>query len=317
MRISCFILLSLVGGILSGQTPPPANSPKTPPQVKTLPAPAESSDKVVLTVGDEKMTAGQFEKFVDTLPEQYRTAARGPGKRQIVEQLINLKAMAQEARKRKLDQDPAFKSQLAFQAENLLAGTLFRDMSNNLKVEDSEVRKYYDQHKNEYERVKARHILVRMKGSPAPAGQKKDLTEEEALQKAKDLRTRIVGGEDFAEVAKKESDDTGSGTNGGDLNFFGHGQMVAGFEQAAFSLPVGQISEPVKTQFGYHLILVEKHETKTFDEVRPDIEKKLRPELAKQAVENLRKQTPITVDDSFFGPAPAEMQKPAQPPAQR
>ena len=77
------------------------------------------------------------------------------------------------------------------------------------------------------------------------------------------------------------------------------------FEKAAFALEVGKVSEPVKSQFGYHLILVEKHETKTFDEVRPEIEKKLRPELAKQAVDNLRKQTPVKVDDSFFGPAPA------------
>jgi hypothetical protein len=59
------------------------------------------------------------------------------------------------------------------------------------------------------------------------------------------------------------------------------------FEKAAFALPVGQISEPVKSQFGYHLILVD-NETKTFDEVRPEIEKKMRPELAKQAVDNLR-----------------------------
>src|SRR5207249_3704554 len=181
MRIFIFSML-LIGGALSAQVPAP--KPKTPLPVKP-PAAASSTpsaqpfDKVVLTVGDEKMTVGDFEKFVDTLPEQYRAQARGPGKRQIVDQLVSLKALAQEARKRKLDQDPAFKAQLAFQAENLLAGTLFRDLSANLKVEDADVRKYYDDHKNEYERVKARHILVRFKGSAAPAG-KKELTEEEA-----------------------------------------------------------------------------------------------------------------------------------------
>src|SRR4029079_13799707 len=103
----------------------------------------------------------------------------------------------------------------------------------------------------------------------------------------------LSAGEDFATLAKAESDDTGSGNMGGDLNFFGHGQMVPQFEQAAFAAPVGQVTEPVKTQFGYHLILVEKHEVKTFDEVRPEIEKKIRPELAKKAVDDLRKQTPV------------------------
>src|SRR5439155_26751778 len=127
--------------------------------------------KVVLTVGDEKMTVGEFEKFVDTLPEQYRAQARGAGKRQVADQLVGLKTLAQEARKRKLDQDPSYKTQLAFQAENLLAGTLYRDLSTNLKLAEADVRKYYDEHKNEYERVKARHILIRFRGSSAvPAG---------------------------------------------------------------------------------------------------------------------------------------------------
>jgi len=256
----------------------------------------------VLTVGDEKMTAGEFEKFVEALPEQYRAAAKGPGKRQVAEQLVSLKTLAQEARKRKLDQDPSYKSQLAFQTENLLAGILYRELSTNLKLDEADVRKYYDEHKNEYERVKARHILIRFRGSSAVPAGKKELTEEEALEKTKTLRARLVAGEDFAMIAKLESDDTGSGNNGGDLDFFGHGQMVPPFEQAAFAAPVGQITEPVKSQFGYHLILVEKHDTKTFDEVRPEIDKKIRPDLAKKAVDNLRKQAVVNIDESFFGP---------------
>jgi len=328
MRIFLFTVFLSLGGALSAQVPEPkpkapvpvrppaAAKPKTPAQVNppaAAAAPASAStqgfDKVVLTVGNEKMTAGEFDKFVDALPEQYRAAAKGPGKRQVAEQLVSLKTLAQEARKRKLDQDPAYKSQLAFQAENLLAGTLYRDLSTNLKLDEADVRKYYDEHKKEYERVKARHILIRFKGSPAPPG-KAELTEEESLAKAKALRARIVAGEDFSTIAKAESDDTGSGNNGGELDFFGHGQMVPPFEQAAFAAPVGQVTEPVKSQFGYHLILVEKHETKTFDEVRPEIEKKIRPELAKKAVDDLRKQTPVVIDPEFFGP-----EAPATPPA--
>ena len=317
-----FLFLLFLGSALFAQAPAPQAPKPTAPVPKTAapvkpPASAQATafDKVVLTVGDEKMTVGDYEKFVDALPEQYRAAARGAGKRQIVDQLVGLKALAQEARKRKLDQDAAYKAQLSFQADNLLAGLLFRDLSANLKIEDAELRKYYDEHKNEYERVKARHILIRFKGSPAPAGTKKELTEDEALEKTKALRARIVAGEDFATIAKAESDDVGSGANGGDLNFFGHGQMVGPFDQAAFAAPVGKVTEPVKSQFGYHLILVEKHETKTFDEVRADIEKKIRPELAKQVVEDLRKKTPVKIDEEFFGPETPPAPAPAAPAA--
>ena len=249
------------------------------------------------------MTAAQFEELIAGLPPQYRAAARGAAKRQLVDQLVGMKILVQEARRRKLDQNPAFKAQLAFTTESLLAGTLFNELQTNAKASEADGRKYYDDHKAEYERVKARHILIRFKGSPVPAGDKKDLTEEEALDKIKALRARIVAGEDFATVAKAESDDKGSGANGGDLDFFGHGQMTPPFDQAAFALPVGKVSDPVKTQFGYHLIEVQKHETKSFEEVRPEIEKKLGPELAQKAIEKLKSQTAVQIDEVFFGPA--------------
>src|SRR5262249_19134307 len=154
---------------------------------------------------------------------------------------------------------------------------------------------------------------IRFQGSPVPAGEKKDLTEEEALAKTNALRARIVAGEDFATIAKAESDDTGSGAKGGDLDFFGHGQMVPPFEQAAFAQKVGEIGEPVKSQFGYHLILVEKHETKSFDEMRPEIEKRLGPEMAQKAIEKLKSETKVQIDDAFFGPGQAQTPPPAQP----
>jgi parvulin-like peptidyl-prolyl isomerase len=127
------------------------------------------------------------------------------------------------------------------------------------------------------------------------------LTEEEALAKAQEIRKKIAAGEDFAALAKTESDDAQTGPKGGDLGTFRHSQMVPEFEQAAFSMAVGQVSEPVKSKFGYHIIKVEQHETKTFQEVRPELEKKMGPELARNAIENLQKQVPVTLDDSFFG----------------
>jgi peptidyl-prolyl cis-trans isomerase C len=301
-------LASLAG--LYAQTAPVVPPPRvviTPANPSlSLPTASIPPDKVVLTIGTEKVTAADFEQLVDALPEQYRAAARGPNKRQFAEQIVRVRILSSEARKRKLDQSPALQRQLELQKENLLANALFQDMTANAQVDDATARQYFEQHKSEYETVHARHILIRVKGSPLP-GQpgKKELSDDEALAKAQEIHKKLLAGEDFATLAKTESDDVRSGANGGDLGSFKREQMAPPFAQAAFSLPAGQLSEPVKTQFGYHLIKVEQHDVKSFDDAKSELEKRIRPELARSAVENLQKQTPVVMDESFFGPAPA------------
>ena len=272
----------------------------------TAPAPPVSPDTIVLTIGDEKITAHQFDQIVDALPAQAQAQVRGPQKRQFAENLVRVKVLYQEARKQKLDETPRVREELELQRENLLANILMQEMAANAQVDDATARQYYDQHKSDYETAHARHILIRAKGSPLPVQPgKKDLTEEEALAKAQEIRKKLIGGEDFAGLAKAESDDVRSGANGGDLGVQKHNQTVPPFDQAIFSLPVGQISEPVKTQFGYHIIKVEQRELKPFEEAKPDIEKHIRPELARSALENLEKKTTVVLDDAYFGPAHA------------
>jgi peptidyl-prolyl cis-trans isomerase SurA len=93
-------------------------------------------------------------------------------------------------------------------------------------------------------------------GAPTPTATPAPRSDEEALALAEDIRQRIVDGEDFATLAEEYSDDRGSAADGGDLGWFGRGMMVAPFEEAAFSLPIGEISEPIKTDFGYHILEV-------------------------------------------------------------
>jgi peptidyl-prolyl cis-trans isomerase C len=311
-----FVFLA-AAACLSAQTPAPhpavPAAPPTPilaPGTPAVTAPVPP-DKVVLAVGDEKLTVAEFEQLVDALPEQVRAVARGPQKRKFAEQIVNMKIMYAEARKRKLDENPTVQHQLELQKENLLANALYQDMSANVQIDDATAHQYYEQHKADYETAHARHILIRVKGSqPSPPGGKKELTDEEALAKAQEIRKKLIAGEDFAALAKTESDDTRSGANGGDLGSVKRtDQMVPQFLQAVFSLPIGQVSEPIKTQFGYHIIKVESRDARPFEEVKADVEKRMRPELAKSAMENLQKQTPVMIDESFFGPP-----MPATPP---
>jgi parvulin-like peptidyl-prolyl isomerase len=264
--------------------------------------PVVPPDRVVVAVGDVTITAAQFDQIIDALPEQYRSVARGSGRKQFADNIVRIAVLAQEGKRRKLDESSVYRTQSMFEDANILANMTYEEIGKNAKLDEADVRKYFEAHKAEFEQVRARHILIRVQGSPAPVrpGQK-DLTEAEALAKAQDLRKRILAGEDFAQLARQESDDTGSGANGGDLGSFRHGQMVPTFEQAAFAMQPGDLSEPVKSPFGYHLIKVEGKESKSFEDVRPELERRMRPEQAQKVVEELQKKTPAVLDPDFFG----------------
>jgi peptidyl-prolyl cis-trans isomerase C len=265
--------------------------------------PAAPADPVVITVGSETITQSQFEEIVSTLSDQQRKQAQTPaGKRQLAERLGELKTLAQEARQRKMDQSAKVQTQIKLQADQILANLLFQELGDSNKPTDEQLRGYYDLHKTDWNEVKARHILIRMQGSKVPLKpEEKDLTDAEALAKANDLRAKIIAGADFATLAKAESDDAGSGQNGGELGPFKAGQMVPEFERAAFIQEVGKVSEPVKTQFGYHLILVESRTTKPFEDVRAEIVQKMKPELAQKGLDTILKKTPVVYNEAYFG----------------
>jgi peptidyl-prolyl cis-trans isomerase D len=119
---------------------------------------------------------------------------------------------------------------------------------NKVQISEQKLKEFYEQNKARFskpEQVKARHILLK-------TGEGKD--DAAVLKQAQELVTKLRGGADFEALAREYSEDPGSKENGGDLGFFGRGSMVPEFEQAAFSLQQNQISDPVKTQFGYHII---------------------------------------------------------------
>ena len=291
---------------LLAQTPPPKTTPPIGEitrqvDIGKMIAPAVPPDRVVITAGDVKITAAQFDQLVESLPEQYRAMARTTGRKQFGDNIVQILVLAQEGQRRKINETTEYKTLAAFQQSNVLAALAVEAMRKDVKVNEADLRKYYDQHKPEYEQAHGAHILIRFQGSQVPLrpGQK-ELTEAEALAKAQDLRAKIVAGADFADVARRESDDIGSGNNGGDLGTFKHGQMVAAFEDAAFKLKPGELSEPIKTQFGYHLIKVQTHDSKSFEDARTEIEAKVKPDALKSAVEELGKKSPAVFDPEFF-----------------
>jgi peptidyl-prolyl cis-trans isomerase C len=305
------ILLLLICGALWAQTPAAPAKPAASPA-------SGASDPVVFSVGSTKMTQSEFDALLKNLPDQIRTQLGGDtpeARRRFAEQFGEVILYASEAKKRKLDSTPTAKVQLFLQEQSFLAGLLYQQTLEASKPTESASKAWFDAHKADYEEAKARHILIRFKGSAVPLKpNQQEIGEEEALAKAKAIRERIVKGEDFAAVAKAESDDTGSGAQGGDLGTFGHGRMVPVFEESAFTLPIGEVSQPVKSQFGWHLIQVQARTVKDFATVKPEIDKQLQSETAQKAMSAFKSAGKPVLDETYFGkPASAGPPQAAPP----
>lgn len=234
--------------------------------------------EVVAKVGNEEITK---EELYNSLVEKY-----GPQELDslIAEKIIELEAKAQkvdaskEEVEGKLNEikeyyggEENFKN--AIQQSGYSIDKIKRDIAMGIRIEnlikpeisisDEEIADYFKENKeafNQEEQVKARHILV------------------ETEDVAKEVKKKLAVGEDFTKLAKEYSTDEGSKELGGDLGYFNRGDMVAEFDKMAFSLKVGEISEPVKSQFGYHIIKVEdKKEAKEakLEDHKEDIEKAL------------------------------------------
>ncbi|NPA66483.1 MAG: peptidylprolyl isomerase [Epsilonproteobacteria bacterium] len=214
------------------------------------------------------------------LPAQKQEQLR----KQFLDELVAKELIYNDAKKEGITNSKEYKEQLDKIIANIkkdLAIKIWqKKVFDGIKISDKELKNYYNQNKQEFmqkESVHARHILVK--------------TEKEAkdiINQLKGLKGAALQNK-FIELAKTKS--TGpSGPRGGDLGYFGKGQMVPEFEKAAFSMKPGTITkQPIKTQFGYHVIYVEDKKpatTRSFDEVKPYIEQRLKMEKFKQVMQD-------------------------------
>ena len=299
MKTLIFSILLPVG-LLAQAVPYQMSGREVKPGAPVPPPNVVPPDKVVLVIGDLKFTREQFELLIQP---QMRATVSQQDRRKMAEQIADIVTLAAEARRRALDQTPYAHESIDMLADRWLAQELVTEEVMNKPLDDATVKAYYDQHPEEFDQIAARHILIRFKGSagpPLPAGHK-ELTDAEALAKAQDLKKQLDAGADFATLAKANSDDTSNAASGGSLGSFAHGRMVPDFEKAAFAATIGKVTDPVKTQFGYHLILVTEHKPRPLTEARREIEQKLRPDVMKKYVDGIRTQTPITIEEAYFG----------------
>ena len=220
------------------------------------PSPAAPQDKdIVARWGKKAITGAELNARIAGLPQEYQNRFQNDKQRQeFVDGLVQMQILAAEAKAQKLDRDKAVMLRLEDMNNSILAQEYMkRELAKVPKVTAKEIEDYYQAHKKEYvnaAQVKAQHILVKVDAKAKPE------EIDAARIKAEGIRKEIEAGGDFAKLAEKYSDDPGSKTRGGDLGFFTRERMVPEFSQAAFALKKGEVSRPVKTAFGFHLIKV-------------------------------------------------------------
>lgn len=221
------------------------------------------SNKVLAKVNGREITEGDLNGFFQTLGPQVQGQFQGEqGRNRLLEELIYQELFYAEAVETKLEETAEFKEELEKMKQNLMKQFNIKTLVEGVTVESGEAEAFYNENPHFFqgqEQVEASHILVD--------------TEEEANT----ILTELKGGLEFAEAAKKYSK-CPSNQQGGSLGAFSRGQMVPEFEQAAFEMKLNEVSAPVQTQFGYHLILkTAEHsaETQPFDAVQDQIKHQL------------------------------------------
>ncbi len=244
-------------------------------------------DKVVAKVNGTTITEADMRFANAEIGAQLGDIPENVKRRALAEYLIDNALFAEAAIAAKIAADPAFEEQMQYVRRRLLREQYFEKQLKGA-ISEADAKKIYDQRvaqlKSEDE-VAARHILV------------------DTEEKAKEILAKIKAGGDFAALAKENSTDTGSKEQGGFLGYFGRGQMVPEFEKAAFTMIKGQVSEPVKTNFGWHIIKLEDRRRKpppSFDEVKETILNSLAVLKAQEVVAALRKKANVEyVDDDI------------------
>lgn len=285
-RSASLARIGLAAGLVALSSLPLAAQESAPAAQPAAPAAAAvDPNAVVATVNGQPITEADITlaegdlgaQFGRLPPEQRRAAA--------LSSIIEIRLMAAQAVTEGLDKAPEFQRQMAFLTQRALHGELVdKDVAG--KITDEEIRARYDKEiaaQTPVNEVHARHILVKTK------------EEADAIIK------KLDGGEDFQKLANENTTDPSGKTSGGDLGFFGPGQMVPEFEKAAFALEIGAYTkEPVQSQFGWHVIKVEDKRTQqppAFEAVKEQVKSLVLREKYVELVKKVRGEAKIDVTD--------------------
>jgi len=248
---------------------------------------ALAQDDVLAKIGDREVTIADLNKTIGYLdPQKQQIVEQNPQlKEQFLRQLVQSIVITDLAKKAGYDKKTDIVEKLKFFNDSYLANEyLKREVADNITVSDDDVKAFYNARLDDFktpEMVRVRHILIGV-----DAGDSEE-EKQKAKEKAEDILNKIKAGEDFTKLALEFSDDTTTKQKGGDLGFISRGRLVKPFEDAAFALKPGQVSDIVETQFGYHIIKCEEKKdagVESFDNVKDSLKQKMIQERTQSEV---------------------------------
>ena len=291
-----------------------AQSPIVPP----APDKSAAGERVVISIGDEKITERDFEGLIRAMPPDYRKFYSGPGKHLLPQYIIRMKVLSAQAVKEGLANNPDVARAIEIARESVLVDAEQKHIQQGITVNDQELRDRYEKNKESFEEVRVSHILIRTENATfrSDDASHPGLPDAEARKKLEDIRKQILAGADFGEMAKKYSEDAATSASGGDMGVIRPDRVVPPIIEAAHSLSPGQVSDLITTPYGVEIIKVEQKRSISFEEAKPSLEAQVRQSKASAVIQQIEGEYHVVIDKEFFG-EPAGNQNPAAPPGSR
>lgn len=269
-------------------------------------------DHVIMRVNGEPVTESEFQAAYAQLPEEMqRQFSSEPGKQAFAEQVARLKMLEQEGRKLHVEKDPRVAAQLSADRTSIMAAATAQKLV--AAPTNAAILKFYNDNKKTFEATELSHILIAYQGGGVPPRSGTAPSQQEAMRKAVAIAQQLKGGADFAQLARKYSDDASSAERGGDLGPFSPGMLPPELEAHVLRLQPGQISDPVPSRFGVHIFKAGNHTAQPLEQVRQGIARRMQQQNTLDRVEVMRKNGKVDFDPKFF--PEAQTKAPAKRPS--
>lgn len=239
--------------------------------------------QTIAIIGQYVLTKEKYKVITEYMKQKFDYKLTDEQEKEFIQYIVNKKMMAMEARSLGYADRPDIKVKYEYDFDDILSHVYYSEnIEKKSQVSEKDAKSYYDAHTGDFVEIKALHILVKSK------------------QLAESLHKRILGGESFEEIAKKYSEDATTKEKGGNLGAFTKGVMVQEFEDTAFALADNEISQPVKTVYGYHIIKVLERKKYSYDDSKDKITKMIKEKKQQQVFDDtladLKKKYKVTIN---------------------